>query len=178
MPPTRSGSLGPHPTWSWIPPGKVVSFQSVLHFLYCTCTVPSGLVPLNISTCRHAILQGVKQTPSDGLRSLVEHNTVLTLVHTLWAQKMTAFSQEGIEWLTLYCLGVWIFLYICTCRLLKLAELQGPLEGRDAKLHRDGTKLQQFWPLLISQGRPSSHSFGDSCLMKRHQSWQFSHFFF
>lgn len=60
-------------------PGKVISFQSALHFQ----TILSGLVPLNISMCPHAILQKVKQTPFDGLCSLVEHNPVFTLVHTL-----------------------------------------------------------------------------------------------
>lgn len=150
------------------------SFHSALH----SQTIPSGLVPLNIFTCPYAIYQGMKQMCSDGLHAPVEHNTVLTLVHSLWTQKITACSQKDIEWLMLCWLGLWMSLCICTCRLaLKLAELQGPLKRRYAKLQRSGTSLHQFWLLLLSEGRDTSCNFGDSSIMKRHQNWQFNPMF-
>lgn len=115
---------------------------------------------------------------SDGLHAPVEHNTVLTLVHSLWTQKITACGQKDIEWLVLCWLGLWMSLCICTCRLaLKLAELQGPLKRRHAKLQRSGTSLHQFWLLLLSEGRDTSCNFGDSSIMKRYQNWQFNPMF-
>lgn len=108
----------------------------------------------------------------------VQHNAVLTLVHSFWRQRMTVCSQKGIEWLMLCWLGVWMSLYICTCRLaLKQAELQGPLERGHAKLHGGGTSLHQFWLPFLSEGRCISCNFRDSSLIKRHQSWQFSPMF-
>lgn len=110
--------IGVPPT-SWYVLG-CTNFDS-FHSALCSQTIPSSLVPLTILSHPHAIYQGMKEMPSDGVHALGEHSAVLTLVRSLWTQKMTACSQEGIEWSTDWETDV----SLCTCRLaLKQAQVQ------------------------------------------------------
>lgn len=116
--------------------------------------------------------------PSDGPCALEEQNSVLTLVHSLWTQKMTACSQEGIE-----CSADWESGCPSTSApagfpLNRQRYKSFPLERKHARLQGGGTTLHQFWFSLLSLGRCASCNFRDSSHMKRHQSWKFSSMFF
>lgn len=142
------------------------------NFILYSQTTPSVLVTLNTTTCNHAIFQDVKQIISDGLYALVEHNIALTLVHTLWTQKNNILQSEG------HCMAYALLTKHINATLY--LHLQAPYKGRIPKTFvkkictKDGRNLHQFWPNLIWEGRHTSHIVEDSCLKKKHQSWQFS----